>query len=213
MSLCSWILSAMSQLCPKPRHRFHLRRILSPRGDQCHLNQHSLDRNQAKVAFANNHSSHCLLSQDSHCSCMSCMFIFIFLVFCFKFLQWLSLETPQEKCGISMWTVLVLAIVAWHWTEALHQIWGTRTIVSFCSANTSCCFKNLQMACYVNFVYKSTFVFWRGSNFCQPIFCWFLSTQKTCRVYIIQLAGVLPSTSLHQTMVQCGSFVHYMAPW
>ena len=52
-----------------------------------------------------------------------------------------------------------------------------------------------------------------GSNFCQPIFCWFLSTKKTCRVYIIQLAGVLPSTSLHQTMVQCGSFVHYMALW
>lgn len=52
-----------------------------------------------------------------------------------------------------------------------------------------------------------------GSNFCQPIFCWFLSTKKTCRVYVIQLAGVLPSTSLHQTMVQCGSFVHYMALW
>lgn len=38
------------------------------------------------------------------------------------------------------------------------------------------------------------------------------TTKKTCRVYNIQLAGVLPSTSLHQTK-QCGSSVHYMALW
>ena len=157
MSLYSLTLSARSQLWPKLRHQHHLRRILSPCGDQCHLNQYSLDRNQAKLVLPT-FIQVIVFFHKTVIVHATCMFIFIFLVFGLKFLQRLAFETPQEKCGISMWTVLVLAIVAWHWTEALHQIWGRQTIVSFCSAKTSCCFNNCRWH-VMQTLYKSTSCF------------------------------------------------------